>query len=71
MGSGAEMLICDACARLPGYATRYLDPAIGFALGWNYLFKYLIVTPNNIVAGVVAIQCVPPPARRGCLLRIG
>ena len=23
-----------------GYATRYVDPAFGFALGWNYLFKY-------------------------------
>ncbi|KAJ7197879.1 amino acid permease-domain-containing protein [Mycena rebaudengoi] len=37
-----------------GYATRFVDPALGFALGWNYLFKYLIVTPNNInAAGVV------------------
>lgn len=23
----------------PGYATRYVDPAFGFALGWNYLMK--------------------------------
>ncbi|KAF7304841.1 AA-permease domain-containing protein [Mycena kentingensis (nom. inval.)] len=37
-----------------GYATRFVDPALGFALGWNYLFKYLIVTPNNLnAAGVV------------------
>ncbi|KAJ6502598.1 dicarbixylic amino acid permease [Mycena sanguinolenta] len=37
-----------------GYATRFVDPALGFALGWNYLFKYLIVTPNNInAAGIV------------------
>ncbi|KAJ7905440.1 dicarbixylic amino acid permease [Mycena olivaceomarginata] len=37
-----------------GYATRFVDPALGFGLGWNYLFKYLIVTPNNInAAGVV------------------
>ncbi|KAF7363396.1 AA-permease domain-containing protein [Mycena sanguinolenta] len=37
-----------------GYATRFVDPALGFALGWNYLLKYLIVTPNNInAAGVV------------------
>jgi hypothetical protein len=31
-----------------GYATRFVDPAMGFALGWIYLIKYLIVTPNNI-----------------------
>ena len=23
---------------------------MGFALGWNYLMKYLIVTPNNVNA---------------------
>ncbi|KAJ3485696.1 hypothetical protein NLI96_g4786 [Meripilus lineatus] len=40
----------------PGYATRFVDPAFGFALGWNYLMKYLIVTPNNINAAGVVIQ---------------
>ncbi|KAK7693614.1 hypothetical protein QCA50_003183 [Cerrena zonata] len=40
----------------PGYATRFVDPAFGFALGWNYLLKYLIVTPNNINAAGVVIQ---------------
>ncbi|KAF5365670.1 hypothetical protein D9758_003319 [Tetrapyrgos nigripes] len=25
-----------------GYATRFVDPAFGFALGWNYLMKYAI-----------------------------
>ncbi|KAL7408848.1 amino acid permease/ SLC12A domain-containing protein [Mrakia frigida] len=39
-----------------GYATRFVDPSLGFALGWNYLFKYLIVTPNNITAAVVCIN---------------
>lgn len=24
-----------------GYATRFVDPALGFALGWNYLLKYV------------------------------
>lgn len=24
-----------------GYATRFVDPALGFALGWNYLIKYV------------------------------
>ena len=27
-----------------GYAARFVDPALGFALGWNYLMKYWIVT---------------------------
>jgi len=39
-----------------GYATRFVDPALGFALGYNYLLKYLIVTPNNINAAGVVVQ---------------
>ncbi|OCH95508.1 dicarbixylic amino acid permease [Obba rivulosa] len=39
-----------------GYATRFVDPAFGFALGWNYVLKYLIVTPNNLNAAGVVIQ---------------
>lgn len=27
-----------------GYATRFVDPALGFALGWNYLLKYVWTT---------------------------
>jgi amino acid transporter len=29
-----------------GYAARFVDPAMGFALGWNYLMKYWFVTVN-------------------------
>ena len=25
-------------------AERFVDPALGFALGWNYLMKYFFVT---------------------------
>ncbi|GAA6037372.1 hypothetical protein JCM8097_008535 [Rhodosporidiobolus ruineniae] len=39
-----------------GYATRYVDPALGFALGVNYLMKYLVVTPNNIVAASIVVS---------------
>lgn len=31
-----------------GFAHRFVDPALGFALGWNYWFKYIITTPNNV-----------------------
>ncbi|KAN0108103.1 putative dicarboxylic amino acid permease [Hyaloscypha variabilis] len=39
-----------------GYATRFVDPALGFTLGWNYWFKYIIVTPNNLTAASLVIQ---------------
>lgn len=33
---------------------------MGFALGWNYLMKYLIVTPNNINAAGKAVIFYQP-----------
>ena len=24
-----------------GYALRFVDPAMGFSVGWTYLFKYV------------------------------
>ncbi|KAL2284321.1 hypothetical protein FJTKL_09032 [Diaporthe vaccinii] len=37
-----------------GYASRFVDPALGFATGWNYFFKYVIVLPNNLtVTGIL------------------
>jgi amino acid transporter len=39
-----------------GYAVRFVDPALGFSLGWNYWFKYIIVTPNNLTAAALVMQ---------------
>lgn len=39
-----------------GYAGRFADPALGFALGWNYYFKYIIVTPNQLTAASLVVQ---------------
>lgn len=39
-----------------GYATRFCDPALGFALGWTYWFKYIITTPNQLTASALVIQ---------------
>ncbi|KAF2104615.1 amino acid permease Dip5 [Rhizodiscina lignyota] len=39
-----------------GYASRFCDPALGFSLGYTYLFKYLITTPNQLTAAALVIQ---------------
>ncbi|KAL5332903.1 amino acid permease/ SLC12A domain-containing protein [Aspergillus crustosus] len=46
-----------------GYAVRFCDPALGFALGYTYWFKYIIVTPNQLTAGALVIQYWLPAAR--------
>lgn len=39
-----------------GYANRFCDPALGFALGYTYWFKYIIVTPNQLTAVALVLQ---------------
>lgn len=39
-----------------GYAARFCDPSLGFALGWCYWIKYIIVTPNQLTAAALVIQ---------------
>ncbi|KAF2994550.1 hypothetical protein E8E14_001410 [Neopestalotiopsis sp. 37M] len=48
-----------------GYATRFVDPALGFATGWNYFFKYAIVLPNNLTAAGIIIQYWRPDLNVG------
>jgi len=37
------------------YSTRFLDPAWGFAMGWNYAIQWLIVLPLEIVAASLTV----------------
>lgn len=39
-----------------GYAKRFVDPALGFSVGYTYWFKYIIGTPNQLTAGALVIQ---------------
>ena len=39
-----------------GYANRFCDEALGFAVGYTYLCKYIIVTANQLTAGALVIQ---------------
>lgn len=41
---------------LAGYATRYADPALGFALGWIYLFKYFVAPASQINSAGIVMQ---------------
>ena len=43
-----------------GYATRFVDPALGFATGYAYFFKYLLATPNQLSAIALIIEVLLP-----------
>jgi amino acid transporter len=38
------------------YAARFVDPALGFALGFNYWYSYAITIPTEIVAASIVIS---------------
>jgi lysine-specific permease len=38
------------------YATRFVDPALGFALGWNYWFCWAICVAAELVAGSLILK---------------
>lgn len=46
-----------------GYATRFVDPAFGCAVGYTYWFKYIIITPNQLTAAALVIQYWCPPEK--------
>ncbi|KAI1771335.1 amino acid permease/ SLC12A domain-containing protein [Hypoxylon cercidicola] len=50
-------------AGFTGYASRFCDPSLGFALGWTYWMKYIIVTPNQLTAAALVISFWLPPDR--------
>lgn len=39
-----------------GYATRFVDPALGFATGYAYCFKYMIGTANQLSAFALVMK---------------
>ncbi|KAF3911177.1 hypothetical protein AA313_de0209363 [Arthrobotrys entomopaga] len=38
------------------YSVRFIDPAWGFAMGWNYAMNWLIVLPFELTASAVTLQ---------------
>lgn len=38
------------------YATRFLDPSLGFALGWNYWYNWAVTIAVEIVAGNLVMK---------------
>ncbi|GAA6030998.1 hypothetical protein JCM8097_008979 [Rhodosporidiobolus ruineniae] len=38
------------------YASRFVDPAFGFALGWMYWFNWALTIPTEIVAAGIIVQ---------------
>ena len=52
-----EMAVCfPVSGSFSAYSTRFLDPAWGFAMGWNYAMQWLVVLPLEIVAASITLN---------------
>ncbi|KAJ7092972.1 amino acid permease/ SLC12A domain-containing protein [Mycena belliarum] len=57
MYSLGEMMVWDPSAGgFIEFSARYVDPAMGFAMGWQFWFQVVISAPVEIVAGSIVIS---------------
>ncbi|TGZ79374.1 amino acid permease [Ascodesmis nigricans] len=57
---GELAVIFPVAGSFAAYSTRFLDPAWGFAMGWNYAMQWLIVFPLEIVAATITVSYWDP-----------
>ncbi|QIX00093.1 hypothetical protein AMS68_005610 [Peltaster fructicola] len=53
---GEMAVLFPVAGSFSAYSTRFLDPAWGFAMGWNYAMQWLVVLPLEIVAATLVID---------------
>ena len=53
---GEMAVIFPVAGSFSAYSTRFLDPAWGFAMGWNYAMQWLVVLPLEVVAAAITVQ---------------
>ena len=53
---GEMAVLFPVAGSFSAYSTRFLDPAWGFAMGWNYAMQWLVVLPLEIVAAAITVN---------------
>lgn len=53
---GEMAVLFPVAGSFSAYSTRFLDPAWGFAMGWNYAMQWLVALPLEIVAASITVN---------------
>ncbi len=53
---GEMAVLFPVAGSFSAYSTRFIDPAWGFAMGWNYALQWLIALPLEIVAAAITVD---------------
>ncbi|RLV91733.1 General amino-acid permease GAP1 [Spathaspora sp. JA1] len=38
------------------FASRFIEPAVGFAVGWNYFLQFFVLLPFELIAGAITVK---------------
>ncbi|KAL9099554.1 MAG: hypothetical protein Q9163_004961 [Psora crenata] len=53
---GEMAVLFPVAGSFSAYSTRFLDPAWGFAMGWNYTMQWLVALPLEVVAAALTVK---------------
>ncbi|KAH8676750.1 general amino-acid permease-like protein GAP1 [Tricladium varicosporioides] len=53
---GEMAVLFPVAGSFSAYSTRFIDPAWGFAMGWNYAMQWLCVLPLEIIAASITLN---------------
>ncbi|KLJ06836.1 AAT family amino acid transporter [Blastomyces silverae] len=53
---GEMAVLFPVAGSFSAFSTRFIDPAWGFAMGWNYGLQWIIVLPLEIVAAAITVN---------------
>ncbi len=53
---GELAVLFPVAGSFSAYSTRFLDPAWGFAMGWNYAINWLVTMPLEVVAASITVD---------------
>jgi len=60
MDLGELATVYPVSGSFSAYSTRFIDPAWGFAMGWNYWMQWFIVLPLELTAASIVLQYWDP-----------
>lgn len=53
---GEMAVMFPVAGSFSAFSTRFIDPAWGFAMGWNYCLQWLVVLPLEIVSASITVD---------------
>ncbi|KAE8230977.1 hypothetical protein CF326_g4015 [Tilletia indica] len=60
MALGELATVLPVSGSFAAYSTRFIDPAWGFAMGWNYWLQWFVVLPFELTVATIVIQYWDP-----------